>query len=226
MDSVEPVVSRVQLELAASPETRAVRAAAAALDSPETAAWPGLTACLAATVPPAAWDRRERAASPASRGRPGWSERRDVEVVMGRWASVESAEKQGCREAPGAPDRPGRRDCMVGTGSRAHRAARETRASSDAEEARASEVPTDDRDNEVATLHYLLTVHGGVCETVQCPSVCLSVTLAHCSSVRRVYCCGPGGWPISIDCCTAGAAAARRSAVNAGSATFTADVGS
>ena len=63
-----------------------------------------------------------------------------------------------------------------------------------------------------------------VCVTVRCPSVCLSIPFARCSSVRRVCCCGPGGWEISIDCCTAGAAAARRAAANAGSATFTADV--
>ena len=44
-----------------------------------------------------------------------------------------------------------------------------------------------------------------VYETVRCPSVCasvrLSVPFAHCSSVRRVCCCGPGGEEISIDCC-------------------------
>ena len=44
-----------------------------------------------------------------------------------------------------------------------------------------------------------------VYETVRCPSVCasvrLSVPFAHCSSVRRVCCCGPGGQEISIDCC-------------------------
>ena len=44
---------------------------------------------------------------------------------------------------------------------------------------------------------------------VRCPSVRLSVPFARCISVRRVCCCGPGGCEISIDCCTAGAAAAR-----------------
>jgi len=193
MDSLERVVSRVGPVLAASPETRAEWGRAATSDSPDSAASAGPTACLAARVPPAAWDRRERAASRARRGRPGWSERRDLEVVMGRWANVESAEKQDSREAPGTPDRPGRRDRRVRTGSRAYRAARETRASSDAKEARASEDPTDDRENEVATLHYLLCTTGSVKRHTVRPSVRPSVTLAHCSGARRVCCYGPGG---------------------------------
>ena len=57
-------------------------------------------------------------------------------------------------------------------------------------------------------------------------SVRLSVPFICCSSLRRVCCCGPDGYEISIDYCTAGAAAARHAAANAGSATFTVDVGS
>ena len=40
-------------------------------------------------------------------------------------------------------------------------------------------------------------------------SVCLSVPFARCSSMQWVCCCGLGGQEISIDCCTAGAAATR-----------------
>jgi len=47
-------------------------------------------------------------------------------------------------------------------------------------------------------------------------------TLQLCGGFAAV---GSGGYEISIDCCTAGAAA-RFAAANAGSATFTADVGS
>ena len=52
-----------------------------------------------------------------------------------------------------------------------------------------------------------------------CPSVC---------PVRQLQqpAAGLPLWEISIDCCTTSAAAARRSAANAGSATFAADVGS
>jgi len=55
-------------------------------------------------------------------------------------------------------------------------------------------------------------------------SVCLSIPFVRCSSVRWVCCCGLGGYEISIDCCTAVVAAARRTAANAGSATLSAYV--
>ena len=45
-----------------------------------------------------------------------------------------------------------------------------------------------------------------VCGTERCPSVCLFVRpirpLQY--SVRRVCCCGPGEWEISLDCCSSG----------------------
>ena len=55
-------------------------------------------------------------------------------------------------------------------------------------------------------------------------SVQLSVPFAHCSSVRRVCCCGPGGQDINRSRRPPGAAAAAlRSAANVSSVMFTAN---
>ena len=60
----------------------------------------------------------------------------------------------------------------------------------------------------------------GIGRTVCRAGSVTAVPFAGCCSMQRVCCCEPGGWEILTNCCTAGAAAA-----NAGSATFTADVG-
>jgi len=74
-----------------------------------------------------------------------------------------------------------------------------------------------------ACRHYSRGTRQGLCNGTV--SVRLSIqAINRCSSVQRVCCCGFGGQEISIDCCTAGAAAARRSAANASSVTFTAAV--
>jgi len=54
-------------------------------------------------------------------------------------------------------------------------------------------------------------------------SVC-SILPTHTAPILRVCCCGPGGQPMSIYCCTAGAQQQRLT--GAGSATLSAYVGS
>ena len=65
----------------------------------------------------------------------------------------------------------------------------------------------------------------GVGVTIRCPSVRLSACsmLHHSSGMAWVCCCGPSGREISID--SGGRPAARRSAANASSVKFIANVG-
>ena len=69
-------------------------------------------------------------------------------------------------------------------------------------------------------------VCGRVCVTLRCPSVCLFVRLFvplidHCTLLRRVCCCGPGGQEMWIDWLLRGG----RSAANVSRVTLSAEHG-